>query len=493
MAVLTHRPENKGFGIYRATVVENVDPEGRGRIRFRMDHPNSTPIDKLPFAEYCSPFGGGDNIDGAGFFFVPEIGSQVWIMYENGDKSQPVWLGSSFFSERGRQNIPIEAKPTTVEPTVRMIKTPTGHKLIFDDRPVNAVGDPDAGVILQYRDGTELRLQDGSGSGRGIRLGFGTTRGELKITREGLRLQSNRGGGLVVNDTLDYVQVSDQETKSHLTLMQKKICLFAESGIMIDTPSSTVFNTDKGLQIKSSGGKFDVKSSNVGITSAQDINLQTGGNFNVNSREFQFVGQLNSNFTVDLPIPGVPGLGGNIFINTSGGGILLKNGLSTPGPKITPATFTSNELLMPANAGRLAIGDTATGNALLEGRLGGIFISGVPQILPGTAGGLGGRLPVPLAPLVPTGAPGAPQPAVLGGNLFQLLSQLYLSLNIFLTQLTTAAPAFSTGSMGPNILGPAALAAIAALQASLTAQQNLFFAPAPVPTNILSSYVFVDG
>lgn len=484
-------------GLYRAVCVENVDTENRGRIKFRAFHNEDVPVENLPWAECCSPFGGGNNIDGAGFFFIPEVGSQVWILNEQDNDAFPVWFGSSFFKEAGRQNLPIEAKPTSVEPTIRMIKSVSGNKLTFDDRPAKENGDPIDNIRLENRQGSGLVINEPGGSGRGIRLGFGTQGGELKFTREGARFKSNLGAGFFINDITKLVSMGDETGKSFLQISGGNMVGQAPNGIKITTDAVLTLEGDKGINFKTAGGLFSVKSSNQKYTTAVDFTVQTGGNFNVNSTQFNMTGQLGSNFWLDLPIPGIPGLfQGNIVLTTSGGGILLRNGLPNPAPvpPVLPLTFTNNDPLFPTLAGRLAIGDLTSGNALLEGRLGGIFISGTPLTLPGTAGGLGGRAPAPNAPIVPTGTPGAPQPAVLGGNLFQLLTQLNTQLQTFLTLLISNAPAFATSPVGPCILSPGVVTGISTLQSALITLQQTYFNPAPgTPTNILSSYVFVDG
>jgi hypothetical protein len=482
--------------MYRAIVEENIDPKSRGRVRFSIYGDKLTPKENLPWAEYCSPFGGGNNTEGAGFFFVPEVGSQIWIINEDG--GNPVWIGSSFYGIGGRQNPPIEVSAPAIEPLIRGIKTPAGNKLFFDDRTVNERGDTPVDVTLVNKSRSGLTINDANGSGRGIRLGFGNSGGELKMVSQGLVLKSNGGSGLFINDNQNIIRLADKENKGFLIFQDRKMVAYADGGILIETPSKTFVNSLKGLFIDASAGKFDVQSSTINMVSGGDVKFQTGNNFNVNSNQYNLTGQLGSNFTLDLPIPGIPGLNqGNILLQTAGGGILIRNGISIaiPGtPPVNPLVFTSNDASMPLFAGRLGIGDTTTGNAFLEGRLGGIFISGSPIPLPGSAGGLGGRLPIPYAPIIPTGFPGAPQPGVLGGNLFQLLTQLNTALLTFLGIMTASSPSFTISAVGPGALNPGVIAGLAVLQTQLTTLQMTFFNPAPGgPLQLLSSTVFLDG
>ena len=69
-------------GIYRATVAENVDPLVQRRLRVQVP---SVSGDEVMWALACLPAGGSDEI--------PSIGDAVWVAFESGDPSRPVWLG----------------------------------------------------------------------------------------------------------------------------------------------------------------------------------------------------------------------------------------------------------------------------------------------------------------------------------------------------------------------------------------------------------------
>lgn len=89
----------KYTNIYRALVVSNYDPEEIGRIQVRVPflHGVSNQGDyiddkNLPYAVPCSPFATHD----AGMLLVPEVGSMVFLMFEDGDSTKPVYLGQMF-------------------------------------------------------------------------------------------------------------------------------------------------------------------------------------------------------------------------------------------------------------------------------------------------------------------------------------------------------------------------------------------------------------
>jgi hypothetical protein len=80
----------KFYGIYRAIVEDNDDPELQGRITVTVpDAGGPTPS---TFVNPCVPIAG----DQQGTFMVPQIGASVWIQFEAGDPDKPVWMGGSW-------------------------------------------------------------------------------------------------------------------------------------------------------------------------------------------------------------------------------------------------------------------------------------------------------------------------------------------------------------------------------------------------------------
>ena len=77
----------KYYGIYRATVVMNVDPMQMGSIRVVV--PDVGGVTPSTWAMPSVPIAGKQ----AGVYVVPQIGSGVWIQFEGGDPDFPVWTG----------------------------------------------------------------------------------------------------------------------------------------------------------------------------------------------------------------------------------------------------------------------------------------------------------------------------------------------------------------------------------------------------------------
>ncbi len=120
---LAKQIQNKYYGKYRGFVVDNADPEQRGRLRLKV--PSILGEAETAWALPCLPFGG---LKDQGLFTIPEIDAQVWVEFEEGELSHPIWVGT-FWQKQGDAPVELEEDP----PTQRSLKTPAGHLLMFED------------------------------------------------------------------------------------------------------------------------------------------------------------------------------------------------------------------------------------------------------------------------------------------------------------------------------------------------------------------------
>ena len=93
------------FGKYRGQVTDNADPTGRGRVKVRIP---SVLGDNDVWAMPCVPYAGA----GVGFYCMPEPGTNVWVEFEAGDSSFPVWTGCFW----GDGELPDDSNPDRVGP-----------------------------------------------------------------------------------------------------------------------------------------------------------------------------------------------------------------------------------------------------------------------------------------------------------------------------------------------------------------------------------------
>jgi hypothetical protein len=114
------------YGKYRGIVLNNVDPENRGRLMATVPEV----LGEIPtgWATPCVPYAG----TGSGFFSLPPVAAGVWIEFEGGDVSRPIWSGCYWGSLEVPP--PPPAPPGTPNlPTTKVWRTELGLTTVFDD------------------------------------------------------------------------------------------------------------------------------------------------------------------------------------------------------------------------------------------------------------------------------------------------------------------------------------------------------------------------
>ena len=84
-----------------AMVLSNADPEGKGRVRVRMNW--QTDGMQTGWVRVMTPDGGSssDVKSNRGFVFIPEVGDQVLLGFRHGDPARPYVMGSLFNGTTG--------------------------------------------------------------------------------------------------------------------------------------------------------------------------------------------------------------------------------------------------------------------------------------------------------------------------------------------------------------------------------------------------------
>lgn len=96
----------------------------------------------------CVPYAGPK----VGIAFLPEVDSGVWIEFEGGDVSYPIWVGGYW-----REGEP----PPGVGAHVKMVVTAAGHTLVFnDDQQSITLTDPNGNSVLLSAEGMTLSRGD---------------------------------------------------------------------------------------------------------------------------------------------------------------------------------------------------------------------------------------------------------------------------------------------------------------------------------------------
>ncbi|MFC2077586.1 phage baseplate assembly protein V [Candidatus Bipolaricaulota bacterium] len=111
------------YGKFRGIVTDNGDPKNLGRIRARV--PEVLGDVETGWALPCAPYAG----DGTGVFAIPEPEAGVWIEFEAGDVSRPVWSGCWW----GEGQLPKSNAGADATPKLRTFRSEEGLMFSLDD------------------------------------------------------------------------------------------------------------------------------------------------------------------------------------------------------------------------------------------------------------------------------------------------------------------------------------------------------------------------
>ena len=108
-----------------ATVLSNADPQGKGRVRVRMNW--QTDGMQTGWVRVMTPDGGSssDVKSNRGFVFIPEVGDQVLLGFRHGDPARPYVMGSLFNGVTGSGGFAANHK--------KSLTTRSGSTVTFDD------------------------------------------------------------------------------------------------------------------------------------------------------------------------------------------------------------------------------------------------------------------------------------------------------------------------------------------------------------------------
>ena len=174
-------PNRTYFGKFRGTVLNNVDPERRGRLMLNV--PDVFGLIPSSWAEPCVPLAGPTGPP-MGVFLVPPIGAGVWVEFEHGDPDYPIWAGCRWGTQ---SDIPPKALLGNPADPPIVIQSLLQHMIMVSDMPPTpATG----GIILQSTTGAMIVVND---SGIYISNGKGAM-----ITMVGPTVTINNGALVVV-------------------------------------------------------------------------------------------------------------------------------------------------------------------------------------------------------------------------------------------------------------------------------------------------------
>lgn len=122
------------IGKFRATVTNNEDPNGLGRVRVKA--PDVYGDEESGWALPASPYTG----NGVGLFLIPPTGASVWVEFEHGNSEFPIWAGG-FWGDN-------EAPVLMGDPKIKILKTSTASITLDDTK----------GVTIETTEGMKIKM-----------------------------------------------------------------------------------------------------------------------------------------------------------------------------------------------------------------------------------------------------------------------------------------------------------------------------------------------
>lgn len=114
--------QRKFYGVTVGRVINLFDPLTLGRVQVQL--PMIDDLELSPWARVAVPMAGVTH----GHYFIPNVGDQVLIAFENGELSAPYVIGS-LWSAAAPPPLPSPV------PQIRAIRTLAGNQIVFTEAP----------------------------------------------------------------------------------------------------------------------------------------------------------------------------------------------------------------------------------------------------------------------------------------------------------------------------------------------------------------------
>jgi len=138
--------EQKFYGKYRGTVINNIDPMQIGRIQVMV--PDVSNVIPTSWAMPCLPIAGKQ----MGSYMIPQIGSGVWVEFEQGDPDYPIWTGCFWGLVAEVPVLALAGNPAS--PNI-LLQTGLQNTVVVSDLP-----GPTGGIMLKSTTGATLIVND---------------------------------------------------------------------------------------------------------------------------------------------------------------------------------------------------------------------------------------------------------------------------------------------------------------------------------------------
>ena len=237
-----------------ATVLSNADPQGKGRVRVRMNW--QTDGMQTSWVRVMTPDGGSssDVKSNRGFVFIPEVGDQVLLGFRHGDPARPYVMGSLFNGTTGNGG--------GSNNSIKSLKTRSGISVILND------------------DNKSLEIKDAGGSS--IHL---DGNGNILINApKNIQLHAGNDMSLMVGHDLQ-VNVGNSQTTNIGNMLLTNVM----QKILVNTPFmqqlvADFFHTQAGKALLNSQKQIKIEAPETNVVGEQRLFIHSAEKAIVNSQ-----------------------------------------------------------------------------------------------------------------------------------------------------------------------------------------------------------------
>ncbi len=148
---ILERLRHRFYGKYRGTVTE-VDTT---TLRIKAKVPAVLGTQTTGWCRHCVPYAGQD----VGLVFLPETGSGVWIEFEGGDVSYPIWTGCYWRDGEIPSDAAPKIKAIVTAGKFKILLDDDGGTLTITDNSQNKITLDASGITLE-RGGNKIEIGD---------------------------------------------------------------------------------------------------------------------------------------------------------------------------------------------------------------------------------------------------------------------------------------------------------------------------------------------
>ena len=237
--------DSRNFGLTLGIVAQNYDKDMPGRLCVSVPVRDKD-ANKLQWARLVMPSGGKD----WGSYFMPEIGDEVVLAFENGNIEKPFVMGCTCL-----ENSHFLVGAVDEKNQYKQIMTKNGSTILFEDNK-EGEGDKDKITLITAKkrhsivldnENKKIVIQDEKGKNRFEML---TEKGQIKIVSE-------KSLDILVSDTI-------------------KIHLNGETGAVSIKANELNVKVSKQLKMESDGG-FTGKGANVKVEGTSTVKVESAG------------------------------------------------------------------------------------------------------------------------------------------------------------------------------------------------------------------------